>query len=201
MYRDFSTPVVGLDRFHPEVRPPVRLPFFTYHLMIGLGTFFVMLTVAGSFFLWRGTLFTKRWLMWLFVFAVLGAYLANQAGWVSAEVGRQPFVVYPEVKQLPSGIYEMSGGMRTVEGLSSTNAVTSGQVIASIIMFSLVYAMLFMVWVYVLNSKIQKGPDYVPKPAPETSGRLLEAAAALLKGGGSLTTAKQHHQSEQEPRS
>lgn len=54
MYRDFKTPVVGLDRFDADVRPPVRLPFMTYHLMIGLGTLFVILTLAGVYFRWRG---------------------------------------------------------------------------------------------------------------------------------------------------
>jgi cytochrome d ubiquinol oxidase subunit I len=197
MYRDFKTPVVGLDRFDPKDRPSVRLPFFTYHLMIGLGTAFIALTLLAMFFRWRGTLFDKRWLLWMFVFAVLGAYAANQAGWVSAEVGRQPFVVYPQVKQKPDGMFEMVGGMRTVEGISNRNAVEADQVLASIIMFGVVYLLLFAVWVFVMNSKIQHGPE-APKPVPtSTAGRvsfrsLLEAAAALVKGGGSLTSAKQN---------
>ena len=64
--------------------------------MVGLGTPFIGLTLLGLFFRWRGTLFEKRWLLWVFVFAVVGPYLANQAGWVATEVGRQPFIVYPE---------------------------------------------------------------------------------------------------------
>lgn len=193
MYRDFSTPVVGLDRFRPEDRPPVLVPFMTYHLMIALGTFFAGITLLASFFRWRGTLFNKRWLLWTFVFAVLGAYAANQAGWVSAEIGRQPFVVYPEVKQRPDGMFDMIGGMRTVDGLSDTHVVVASQVIASIIMFSLVYAMLFIVWVYVLNSKIQHGPDapQEPKVKSGSARSLFEAAAALLKHDKtSLSSAK-----------
>ncbi len=190
MYRDFSTPVVGLDRFKPEDRPPIRLPFVTYHLMIGLGTFFVVITLLAAFLRWRGTLFEKRWLLWIFVFAVLGAYAANQAGWVSAEVGRQPFVVYPEVKQRSDGMFDMIGGMRTVDGLSSTKAVTSEHVIASIVMFTLVYAMLFAVWVYVLNSKIHHGP--IAPQQPTTSHRekgFLAAAGALVAREAGLASA------------
>lgn len=193
MHRDLTTPVTGLDRFRPEDRPPVHVPFFTYHLMIGLGTMFVALTLLASYFRWRGTLFQKRWLMWAFVFAVLGAYAANQAGWVSAEVGRQPFVVYPEVKQRPDGMFDMIGGMRTVHGISSTKVVVADQVVASIIMFTVVYALLFAVWVFVLNSKIQHGPaEPTSHPARGTSGAGLLSAAATLAGheSHSLTSAK-----------
>jgi len=193
MHRDFTTPVTGLDKFRPEDRPPVRIPFLTYHVMIGLGMMFVTLTVVASYFRWRGTLFEKRWLMWVFVFAVLGAYIANQAGWVSAEVGRQPFVVYPEVRQLPDGMFEMVGGMRTVDGLSNTKVVVAEQVVASIVMFSVVYLLLFIVWVYVLNAKIHHGPDPPKDPEPKrTTGADLLAAASHLTDptGGSLTSAK-----------
>ena len=63
--------------------------------MVGLGMFFIALTLLASFLLWRGRLFETRWLMWVFVFAVLGAVAANQLGWVAAEVGRQPWIVHP----------------------------------------------------------------------------------------------------------
>ncbi|MBX3388672.1 MAG: cytochrome ubiquinol oxidase subunit I [Phycisphaeraceae bacterium] len=186
MYRDFKTPVSGLDRFQPDVRPPVKIPFLTYHVMIGLGTAFAALTLLGVFFLWKGTLFEKRWLMWIFVFAVLGAYVANQAGWVSAEVGRQPFVVYPEVKQLADGNFEMTGGLRTVEGLSNRKVVVADQVLASIVLFSLVYALLFAVFVFVLNTKIQHGPDapQEPRTAPSDGKGFLQAAATLVDRQG-----------------
>src|SRR5207253_326913 len=120
-----------------------------------------------------GTLFEKRWLMWLFVFAVAGPYLANQGGWVAAETGRQPFIVYPEVvwegetpRMLTSGDRP---GLRTKVGLSSPRAVSGGQVLASMLMFGFIYALLFAVWVYVLNSKIQHGPDDDVPPPPATS--------------------------------
>ena len=141
------------------------------------------LTLLAVYFRWKGTLFEKRWLLWIFVFAVLGAYAANQAGWISAEVGRQPFVVYPEVKKGVDGQYTMTGGMRTVDGISSRNVVVADQVLLSIILFSIVYAMLFAVWVFVLNTKIQHGPDE-PKIPPVSSGGLLDAAGALIDRHG-----------------
>ena len=88
VHDDFRKPVPGLEEFRPEDRPPVGLPFVSYHLMVGLGSLLIALTLLGLFFLCRGTLFEKRWLMGVFVVAVVGPYLANQAGWVATEVGR-----------------------------------------------------------------------------------------------------------------
>jgi cytochrome d ubiquinol oxidase subunit I len=175
VHHDFSTPVEGLDKTPPENRPPVMLPFLCFHLMVGLGSFFIALTLYALYLRWRGTLFEKRWLMWVFVVTVVGAYLVNQAGWVTAEVGRQPWVVY--------------GQLRTSDAVSKS--LSGDQVLSSIILFGLIYVMLFAVWVYVLNSKIQHGPDAVEEPPPETTpGGLLEAAGSLAaRGGRSLTTA------------
>ncbi len=183
MYRDFTTPITGLDKFKPEDRPPIRIPFFTYHLMIALGTGFAGLTLLASWFRWKGTLFEKRWLLWVFVFAVLGAYAANQAGWVSAEVGRQPFVVYPKVEKGPDGMFTMTGGMRTMDGISNRKVVVADQVLISIVMFSAVYALLFAVFVFVLNTKIQHGPGDPTTPA-HAKGGLLAAAATLIDRRG-----------------
>jgi cytochrome d ubiquinol oxidase subunit I len=172
VHDSFTADVTGLDKFRPEDRPPVRLPFFTYHLMVGLGTVFIGLTLFALFLRWRGTLFEWRRLMWVFVFAVGGAYAANQAGWVTAEVGRQPFVVYPpNAKDL-----DMSGGLRTAEAVSTSSVVSGEQVLGSIVMFSFIYILLFAVWVFVLHSKIRHGPDE-PEQPPAPSGGLLDAMA------------------------
>ncbi|HKJ31327.1 MAG TPA: cytochrome ubiquinol oxidase subunit I, partial [Balneolales bacterium] len=146
VHGNFKTPVQGLNQTPAKNRPPVIIPFYMYHLMIGLGVFFIILTLYACFLLWKGTLFEKRWLLWVFVFAVLGPYLANQAGWIAAEVGRQPWVVY--------------GLLRTSKAVSP--AINGTQVLASIIMFGLIYLMLFAVWVYVMDDKIKKGPEEVP---------------------------------------
>lgn len=152
---DFSTPVPALDQFPKEDRPPVVIPFYMYHLMIACGMFFIFVTLLGLFLRFvRKTIFEKRWLMWVFVFAVLGAYAANQAGWIAAEVGRQPWVVY--------------GLLRTSDGISK--AVVGEQVLISILLFSFVYILLFAVWVFVMNSKIQHGPEEVQMPSETTEG-------------------------------
>ena len=160
----------------------MQIPFISYHLMVALGGAFIGLTLLALFFRWRGTLFEKRWLLWLFVFAVLGPYLANQAGWVATEVGRQPFLVYPEhaerMERGADGLVKMEGGLRTIKGLSNIKVVGKEQIIGSIVMFSVIYALLFAVWVYVLNSKVQHGPDEAetpPPPVTSTEG-LIEAA-------------------------
>jgi len=187
VHDNFTTPIPGLDKFDEKDRPAVPVPFATFHLMVGLGTLFVALTLLASYFRWRGTLFEKRWLMWIFVVAVGGTYVANQAGWVAAEAGRQPFVVYPQVQAQHNGDFKMVGGLRTVDGLSNRQVVTADKVLASIVLFSLVYALLFAVWVYVLNSKIQHGPDVeeTPPPSVTTPEELLETAA--LRGAGKAT--------------
>jgi cytochrome d ubiquinol oxidase subunit I len=181
VHDDFNASVPGLDQFRPEDSPPVAIPFLSYHLMVALGGLFIALTLLGLFFRWRGTLFEKRWLLWVFVVAIIGPYFANQAGWVATEVGRQPFVVYPSninTDDLPrgsDGLVKMDGGLRTIDGLSNSKVVTPDQVIGSIAMFSVIYALLFAVWVYVLNSKIQHGPEEETPPPEETSTKgLLE---------------------------
>ena len=160
---DFSAPITGLNDIPREDWPNVALVFQTYHAMVGIGMFFIGLTLLSAFFWWRGTLFEKRWLLWIYVFAVLGAYAANQLGWVSAEAGRQPWIVYDL--------------LRTEDALSES--VTAGMVLSSIIMFGAIYAMLFAVWVFVMNEKIQHGPaGPVPHAAEGTDPEALIDVAA-----------------------
>lgn len=154
VYNDFSTPVPGMDQIPPEDRPPVWLPFQTFHLMVMLGTLMMIVSGFATLSLIRGRLLRQRWLLWLLVVSPLAAMTANQAGWVTAEVGRQPWIVYPSVQ---NGVEMM--GLRTRDGLSES--VTAEQVLSSIIMFSLIYSLLFFIWIYVLNSKIQHGPESV----------------------------------------
>ena len=94
---------------------------------------------------WRGKLFDTRYILWMFVFSVFLPVLANTAGWITAEVGRQPWIVY--------------GLMKTAEGISPT--LSQSQLYFSNIMFFVLYLMLFIVFIYVLNNKIQHGPEPV----------------------------------------
>jgi cytochrome bd ubiquinol oxidase subunit I len=186
VHEDFNASIPGLDQFRPEDRPPVALPFLSYHVMVGLGGAFIALTLLGLFFRWRGTLFEKRWLLRVFVVAVAGPYVANEAGWVATEVGRQPFVVYPEhaerMERGADGLVKMQGGLRTIDGLSSSRVVGREQIIGSIVMFSVIYALLFAVWVYVLHSKIRHGPEEAGPPPRETSRKaLMETVGTPLR--------------------
>lgn len=138
-----SKPVTGLREFNPEDRPPVQRVFQMYHLMIGIGSGMLGLAGLGAWLCWRKVLFEKRWMLWLLVLSVLGPQLANQAGWFAAEMGRQPWIVH--------------GLMRTSEGLSAV--VKAEAVLGSLILFTLIYLLLFAVFVYLLNDKIQHGPD------------------------------------------
>lgn len=140
---DARKPVVGLNEFKPEDRPAVQRVFQFYHLMVGIGFSMIGLAVLGAYFCWRKVLFEKRWLLWLLTLSVLGPQLANQAGWFAAEMGRQPWIVY--------------GLMRTSEGLSAI--VKAEAVLGSLILFTLIYVLLFAVFVYLLNDKIKHGPD------------------------------------------
>jgi cytochrome bd ubiquinol oxidase subunit I len=135
--------VTGLDAVPPEDRPPVEASFLFFHGMVGIG--FAMIAVAALGFLYfrHGSLHERRWLLWILVFSVLGPQLANQLGWFAAEVGRQPWIVWHE--------------MRTPAGLSAV--VKANVVLTSLILFTFIYFLLFAVFIYLLNDKIQHGPD------------------------------------------
>lgn len=175
VHGDTRIPVEGLDKIPIDEQPPVAISFYAYHLMIVIGIILIVLSITGLVLWARGTLFEKRWLMWAFVAAVLGAFAANEVGWVAAEVGRQPWVVYRL--------------LRTSDAIS--HSLAAGQVLTSIIMFAVIYLLLFAVWVYVLNSKISRGPEGVGDiPASTSAAGLIETAARLADpAGSSLTSA------------
>lgn len=140
---DFNLPVTGLNAFPEDERPgQVNAVFQFYHIMVAIGMALIGLTLYASFSWFRGKLFTQKWLLWAFVFAALLPQIANQAGWFAAEMGRQPWVVY--------------GLLRTSDAFSQT--VTSNQILFSLILFFMVYALLFVLFVYLLNKKIKHGP-------------------------------------------
>jgi cytochrome d ubiquinol oxidase subunit I len=139
---DANTPVRGLRSFEPEDRPPVAITFYSFHLMVGIGTLLLLLAVASLVLDRFGRLETSRTVLWLLVLSVLGPQVANQLGWVVAEVGRQPWIVY--------------GLMRTHEGVSGN--VAAAEVLASLVLFTLVYTLLFALFIYLLDQKIRHGP-------------------------------------------
>jgi cytochrome d ubiquinol oxidase subunit I len=159
LHQDFKTPVKGLNAFPEESRPSARavnFVFQTYHLMVAIGMTLIGFTLLASFLWWRGKLFQQKWLLQLFTWSVLLPQIGNQVGWYSAEVGRQPWVVY--------------GLLRTSDALSQS--LKAEQVWFSLIMFTLVYALLFVLFLYLLNKKIKHGPvDFHAEEIPDNSRR------------------------------
>ncbi|MGB3144390.1 MAG: cytochrome ubiquinol oxidase subunit I [Maribacter sp.] len=143
VHQDFEAPITGLNAFPKEDRPgQVNAVFQFYHIMISIGMFLIALTLYASYLWWRGTLFEKKWLLRIFVFAALLPQIANQVGWFAAEMGRQPWIVY--------------GHLRTSEGFSQE--VSANQILFSLILFAFVYTILFLLFIYSLNKKIKHGP-------------------------------------------
>lgn len=149
LHGNFTEPVKGLNAFPEDERPTqVNAIFQFYHLMVACGMLMIGMTLLACFYWWRKKLFDKRWLLCAFVWAVLLPQIANQAGWFAAEMGRQPWVVY--------------GLLKTSDALSKS--VTANQVLFSLILFLGVYFILFLLFIYLLNRKIQHGPvDYGTK--------------------------------------
>jgi len=142
-FNDTHATVTGLDAFPPQDRPPVEASFLFFHGMVGVGFAMIAIAALGFLYFRHGSLHERRWLLWILVFSVLGPQIANQLGWFAAEVGRQPWIVY--------------GLMRTPAGLSAV--VKANVVLTSLILFTFIYFLLFTVFIYLLNDKIQHGPD------------------------------------------
>ena len=140
---DTKTTVTGLDAYAPADRPPVQASFLFFHGMVGIGFAMIAIAALGFLYFRHGSLHERRWLLWILVFSVLGPQIANQLGWFAAEVGRQPWIVY--------------GLMRTPAGLSAV--VKANAVLTSLILFTFIYFLLFTAFIYLLNDKIQHGPD------------------------------------------
>lgn len=140
----FDSRVKGLSEIRPDLRPPANWVFQAYHVMIALGGFMLALSLACCFFfIWDRRLFRTRWLLWLLVPGPVYTIAANLAGWWTAEIGRQPFMVY--------------NLLRTSHGVSPN--VPAAAVIATIAMFVFIYTLLGALYVFLLNDKIRHGPE------------------------------------------
>ncbi len=143
LHGDPKAPVTGLEAFRPEDRPPVQAVFQTYHLMVAIGVGLLVLLLWSVRLLWRGRLFTHAPTLKLLTASAILPQLGNQLGWMSAEIGRQPWIVY--------------GLLRTSEGLSKV--VRAETVLSSLILFTIIYTLLFAFFLYELFRKIQAGPE------------------------------------------
>jgi len=156
-YGSTRAKVSGLNDYPAAMRPPVEVVYYAYHIMVGLGTVFVGLLALGALLLWRQQLFAQRWYLWALLLAMPFPYIANEAGWTVAEVGRQPWIVY--------------GVMTTAQGVSTN--VSAGETIFTLLGFMGIYALLGLIFLYLLLRFIGEGPggdsgDPEPKPLPVT---------------------------------
>jgi len=143
-YRAWKAEVQGLDAFPQDQWPTnIALLYFSYHIMVGLGTLFIALGLVAAFLLWRGKLFSSRWMLWILLLALPFPYIANTAGWMTAEIGRQPWLVY--------------GLMRTVDGYSKT--VSAGNGMFTLLGFMGMYTVLGILFLFLVRREIEHGPE------------------------------------------
>lgn len=142
VYRNVKTPVEGLDKIPVNDRPPIQPVFQAYHLMIWMWGLMFAATALALIQMWRKKLAQSNWTLWGLIFTVLFPQIANQTGWMTAEIGRQPWIVY--------------GLLRTPEGVSAS--INASQVMASLVMLGTIYIALLALFIYILNKKIKHGP-------------------------------------------
>jgi cytochrome d ubiquinol oxidase subunit I len=142
-YGTFHGDVAGLDAFPRDAWPDnIELLYYSFHIMAGLGTLFIALMAISALLQWRGRLLDHRWLLWALLVAFPFPYIANTAGWMTAELGRQPWLVY--------------GLLRTAEGASPT--VHGGTALFTLLGFCGLYTVLGMLFVFLVGREIAHGP-------------------------------------------
>lgn len=142
-YGSFGTTVKGLNDFPRDQWPDnIELLYYSYHIMVGLGTLLTLVIVLSAFFLWRGALLQTRPMLWTLMLSFPFPYIATTAGWWTAELGRQPWVIY--------------GLMRTSD--ASSLQVNSGDVVFTLLGFAGLYLLLGMLFVLQIVKEIARGP-------------------------------------------
>jgi cytochrome d ubiquinol oxidase subunit I len=143
IYGTTAAEVEGLNEI-PRDQWPSTLPllFYSYHIMAGLGTYFLALMAVAAFLLWRGRLYIARWVLWAIMLSFPLPYIANTTGWMTAEIGRQPWLVF--------------GLIRTSEGASKY--IGAGTSMFSLMGFLGLYTLISILWIVLLYTAIQKGP-------------------------------------------
>ncbi len=163
-YRRWTAVVKGIDAFSPDQRPDsIELLYYSYHIMVGLGTFFLaIMGLAALLLLWRRWLFRARWMLWILMLATPFPFIANTAGWLTTELGRQPWIVY--------------GLLPTAQG-SSTN-VSSGNILFTLIVFAGMYLLLGLLYVVLIFVEAMRGPHREEDGITGDSG--AQAAQGLI---------------------
>lgn len=151
-YRRWTAVVKGLDAFPANQRPDqIALLYYSYHIMVGLGTFFIAIMGFAALLLWRRWLWKSRWMLWILMLATPFPFLANTAGWFTTELGRQPWIVF--------------GMLRTVNGTSAT--LSSGNVLFTLIGFAGMYLLMGLLYVLLVTYEALSGPGTGEEKDPQ----------------------------------
>src|SRR5271169_1305430 len=143
-YRRWGAQVRGLDSFPENDWPTsIELLYYSYHIMVGLGTIFIAIMVVSATLLWLRRLFSARWMLWILLLSLPFPYIANTAGWITAELGRQPWLVYAL--------------MRTADGYSKT--VSAGNGMFTLLGFLGMYTVLGILFLFLVRREIEQGPE------------------------------------------
>jgi cytochrome d ubiquinol oxidase subunit I len=147
-YQRWHAELRGLDSFPKDLWPDnIPLLYYSYHIMVGLGTIFTGVMALAAFNLWRGALYQSRRLLWLLMLMLPFPYIATTAGWITAEVGRQPWLIY--------------GIMRTPAGFS--HHVSPGNVLFTLIGFMGMYTVLGILFLFLVGREIEEGPEHAAR--------------------------------------
>jgi cytochrome bd ubiquinol oxidase subunit I len=143
-YKAWAARVEGLDHF-PQYNWPdhIELLYFSYHIMVGLGTIFIAILVIAAWQLYRGAIFRSKMMLWVLMLSLPFPFIANTAGWITAEVGRQPWLIY--------------GLMRTRAGNSPL--VSAGSAWFTLIGFAGIDVILAILFLFLVYREIERGPD------------------------------------------
>jgi cytochrome d ubiquinol oxidase subunit I len=144
-YFDPNARILGLNEFPKGDRPPVFLPYASYHIMIALGMLFFALALLGGVLLALKRLSDTKWFLRILLLSAPLPLLASEFGWIAAEVGRQPWAVY--------------GILKTADAHSLV--VPAGQILFTLVMFGLIYSLLFVMFIFLLMKLIKKGPEKI----------------------------------------
>ncbi len=151
-YGDFSADVRGLTDFDESLWPTnIELLYYAFHIMVGLGTIFIAVMGVAALQLARRKLETSRWLLWILLLAFPFPYIANTAGWLTAELGRQPWLIH--------------GLFRTAQGASPT--VHGGTTLFTTLGFAGIYLVLGLVFVWLVLREVAHGPQPLPAGRPD----------------------------------
>jgi len=164
---DWNSREVGLETFPPQDRPPVLLPFFTFRIMVGMG--FVLLGIAwvGVALMWKGAFERARWFHMLGLICFPAGFVAVLAGWFTAEVGRQPWVIY--------------GVLRTADAV--TPSLVTWDVALSLLAYVVVYGIVYSFGLGYIFRLLRDGPRDFSAPDDSTAKRPMSLAAATVPSG------------------